>query len=88
MSQNRFAKAAQKAKEITNKQLADEIAAVSKLSRENINQLLPLKKDKEAFAELMAQVESDTDMDTKLNFLKGNIDTVGKVAFTVLKALV
>jgi regulator of sirC expression with transglutaminase-like and TPR domain len=85
---NRFSSAAKAARDATNKQLASELASVSKFSRDQINELLPTKKDKEAFIQLMAQVEADTTMDEKLAFLTDNIQTAGKVALTLLKALV
>ena len=85
---NRFTSAAKMAREATNKELATELASVSKFSREQINDLLPAKKDKEAFIQLMAQVEADTAMDEKLAFLTENIQTAGKVALQLLKVLV
>jgi hypothetical protein len=45
----RFAEAAGQAANITNQELATEIASVSVLSRSKIEQLLPNKRDKEAF---------------------------------------
>lgn len=85
---NRFTAAAKAAREATNKQLATEIAAVSKFSRDSINEILPTKKDKEAFIKLMEQVEADTDMDNKLAYLVENIQSAGVVAINLLKALV
>ncbi|MGZ5273934.1 MAG: hypothetical protein ACXWCA_06450, partial [Kaistella sp.] len=74
---NRFTDAAIKAREATNKQLADELSAISSLNREKIQELLPQKKDKEAFLKLMEQVEADTAMDEKIAFLQANIASVG-----------
>jgi len=85
---NRFEKAAKEATQLTNKQLANELAMVSKLSRTSIIELLPKKADKKAFVALMEQVEADTTMDEKLTFLQDNIESVGSVALRVLKALV
>jgi len=85
---NRFEKAAKEATQLTNKQLANELAMVSKLSRTSIIELLPKKADKKAFVALMEQVEADTTMDEKLTFLQENIESVGSVALRVLKALV
>jgi|ADGO01.1.fsa_nt_gi hypothetical protein len=85
---NRFSKAAKDAAEMTNKQLADELAAVTRLSREELNELLPTKNDKEKFALLMQQVEADTAMDEKIAFLGENLKTIGGVVFKVLKAFV
>ena len=85
---NRFTEAAKKARDLTNKQLADELASVSTLNRDKLNELLPSKQDKEVFAQLMQQVEADTAMDEKLAFLGQNIKTAGSVVFKLLKVLV
>jgi len=85
----RFSAAAKRARELTNKQLATEIAALSAaVSRDRLQELLPLKQDKEAFLELMEQVEAETTMDEKLAFLSANLATAGKAALTMLKILV
>ncbi|MEM9821824.1 MAG: hypothetical protein AAF985_12160 [Bacteroidota bacterium] len=88
MATNRFSAAARKAADLTNKQLATEIAAVGNLSRDRIHELLPKKKDKQAFVDLMKEVEAETTMDQKITYLQDNIQSAGKVAFTLLKALV
>ena len=88
MPENRFAEAGKLAREATNKELADELAAISTLNRDMIRDLLPAKQDKEDFIKLMEQVEADTDMDNKIAFLQENIKTVGAVALRVLKVLV
>ena len=85
---NRFTEAAMAASDTTNSDLADKIANVTKLDLETINDIIPLKRDKEAFALLMEQVNADTTMDTKLAFLQDNLQTVGTVAFNLLKVLV
>ena len=84
----RFSDAARDAAKLTNKQLATEIAAVSdSFSRDRLQELLPNKRDKQAFLELMEQVEADSAMDEKLAFLGANLQTAGKAALTVLKIL-
>ena len=86
---NRFEQAAQLARKATNKELASELAAISNgLSRESIQELLPTKKDKEAFIELMKQVEADTEMDIKMAYLEENLQSAGKVALKLLKVLI
>jgi hypothetical protein len=84
----RFAEAAGQAANITNQELATEIASVSVLSRSKIEQLLPNKRDKEAFVQLMHEVESERSEDEKLAFLRTNLETAGKVVLKVLSALV
>jgi uncharacterized protein YaaR (DUF327 family) len=86
---NRFDDAAISARQLTNKQLADEIAAISNgLTRESIQDLLPTLKDKEAFIQLMQQVEADTAMDEKLAYLQDNIQSAGTIALKLLRVLV
>jgi regulator of sirC expression with transglutaminase-like and TPR domain len=84
----RFTDAADKAADFTNQELATEIAAISALSRSEIEQLLPEKQDKEVFAQLMQAVESERSDDEKLAFLRGNLETAGRVVIKVLRALV
>ena len=84
----RYRTAARKARNLTNKQLGTELALLSPLSRAELNKLLPRKTDKQAFLALMSQVEAGTAMDTKLAFLRDNLQTAGKVVFKVLKAFV
>lgn len=84
---NRFSNAAKQAREATNKELATEISAISNFSRDKINELLPTKKDKEAFVKLMEQVDADTTMDEKLAYLQDNLKSAGVVALQLLKAL-
>jgi hypothetical protein len=88
MAKNRFTEAASQASDLTNSQLADQIASTTKLDMDTINNIIPLKRDKDAFAKLMEQVEADTTMDEKLAFFQDNIQTVGAVAINLLKVLV
>ena len=84
----RYATAARAARDLTNKQLATEIAAIGPIPRDKLQELLPLKADKEAFLELMRQVESEKSDDEKLAFLGENLQTVGRVALKALAFLV
>ncbi|MDP4709865.1 MAG: hypothetical protein NWR67_13970 [Saprospiraceae bacterium] len=86
--ENRFKEAAIKARQMTNKQLASEITSLTKLTRDELNELLPAKKDKEAFVELMNAVQDETDMDNKLAYLRENMETAGTIVFKLLKAIV
>ena len=86
--ENRFREAAIKARQMTNKQLATEIASLTKLTRDDLNELLPEKKDKEAFVQLMNTVQDETDMDNKLAYLRDNMQTAGTIMFKLLKAIV
>ena len=82
---NRYRKAAIKARELTNKQLATELASIGPVDRDRFNDLLPQKRDKEAFIELMKVVEDEAEMDRQLAYLRDNLATAGKVALRVLR---
>lgn len=84
----RFSEAAERARELTNKQLAGDIASFSKFTSEEIDKFLPKKADKDAFLKLMAEVEKETSLDDKLSFLRDNIQTAGRAALQVLKFFV
>lgn len=86
---NRFKAAARKASDMTNKQLGTEIAAItSHLTRDTLQKLLPRKTEKEAFLELMQQVEQEKEMDERIAYLRENIQSAGKVVFKLLGLLV
>lgn len=85
---NRYAAAARKARELTNKQLASEISSLGPLNRDRIQDLLPMKRDKEAFLALMKEVEAEKSMDEKLAYLKENLETAGKIAIKALGLLI
>jgi hypothetical protein len=82
---NRYSNAAKAAADLTNKQLAEELAKLGPANAARLNELLPEKKDKEAFAKLMAIVENETRLDNQLAFLAANLQTAGKAALRVLK---
>lgn len=84
----RYSDAAKRARDLTNKQLGADIASFSKFTSDDIGKLLPAAKDKQAFLALMAEVEKETSIDDKLNFLRNNIETAGKAALQVLKFFV
>ena len=87
MGANRFTAAAKKAANLTNTQLADEITKRTKLSGDQVKELLPNPTDRKAFLNLMKKVDDETAMDKKLAFLRDNLETAGKVVFKVLKTL-
>ena len=82
---NRYRKAAKEAKNLTNKQLGEELAKLSPLNDQKLRDLLPTKRDKECFAELMAMVEREAATDEQLAYLGKNLQTTGKVVLKVLK---
>lgn len=85
---NRYRDAARKAAELTNKQLGAELATLNRLSEQDLRELLPTKRDKEAFAELMAVVEKEANIDRQFAFLSQNLQTTGKVVLKLLKYFV
>ena len=80
-----YAALAKQAAELTNKELSSELTDLSALSRNNLAELLPAKKDKEGFVELMTIVQKETDEDVAAAKLTENIATFGKVVVKVLK---
>jgi hypothetical protein len=84
---SRFAEAAREAREATNRELAGELSSLVRLTEEDIERLLPRKKDKKDFAALMAIVTSATDNNTKVATLKEKFEEVGAVTLKVLKTL-
>lgn len=84
----RYAKAAKEAAELTNKQLAGRLASFGPVNDARFQELLPTKRDKETFIELMRVVEEEADEEARLAFLVDNAKTAGKVALKVLRAFV
>lgn len=82
---NRYRNAAIRAKDLTNKQLGEELTRLSPLNDNKLRELLPTKRDKEHFADLMTIVEKETAMDKQLAYLGENLQTAGKVALKLLK---
>lgn len=82
---NRYRNAAIRAKNLTNKQLGEELTRLSPLNDNKLRELLPTKRDKEHFADLMTIVEKETAMDKQLAYLGENLQTAGKVALKLLK---
>lgn len=84
---SRFADAAREAREATNRELAEELSSLVRLTEEDIERLLPRKQDKKDFAALMAIVSGATTNNTKVAALKEKFDEVGGVLLKVLKTL-
>ncbi len=81
----RYTIASKKAKDLTNKQLGEELAKIGPLSDNALKDILPRKRDKEEFAKLMAVVEKETETDNQLTYLTENLQTAGVVVLKVLK---
>ncbi len=81
----RFERVSREARESTNRALAQELSALTFLTEQDVERLLPRKLDKERFGTLMAIVAADTDDNTKLAALKENLDEVGSVLMRILK---
>jgi hypothetical protein len=81
----RFEKVSREARESTNRALAQELTALTFLTEQDVQRLLPRKVDKERFGTLMAIVAADTDDKAKVAALKDNLDEVGGVLVKILK---
>lgn len=84
---NRFEKLAEEARQKTNEQLADELTRVTPLTQEQLDEMLPTKRDKENLARLMAIVQSATSQNEKVAALRDNIDDLGGVAVKILGSI-
>jgi hypothetical protein len=73
----RFEKVSREARGSTNRALAQELTALTFLTEQEVERLLPRKVDKERFGTLMAIVAADTDDNAKVAALKENLDEVG-----------
>ena len=81
----RFEKVSREARESTNRALAQELTALTFLTEQEVQRLLPRKVDKERFGTLMAIVAADTDESAKVAALKENLDEVGGVLVKILR---
>ena len=69
---------------LTNEQLADELAKLTPLTVDQVNNLLPNKVDKERLKTLIEIVNSSSSQNKKLAELTSNISELGGVALKVL----
>lgn len=81
----RYAEAARLASELTDEELAKEIAALVPFNLEKVQELLPQKRDKDEFLELMEKVEDETEMEKKLANLETNVQTLGSAILKILR---
>lgn len=80
-----YAALARQAAELTNKQLASEITDLNSLTRRDLEELLPTKKDKADFVELMKIVQKETKEDEAIARVTQDVVRFGKVIVRVLK---
>jgi hypothetical protein len=84
---NRFAKIAEESRQKTNDQLAGELASLTILTSDRLDEILPRRSDKARLARLMAIVTSSTRKNEKIAALRGNLNDLGGVLFKVLDAM-
>jgi len=70
--------------ELTNRQLAGELAKLTPLTEEQVNGLLPRKVDKQRLKKLIGMVNSSASQNRKLAFLTSNLSELGVVVLKVL----
>jgi hypothetical protein len=73
--------------DLTDDQLAGELAKLTPLTIDEITDILPRKVDKEHFKELIDIVRSAESQNEKLVSFKDNVEKLGGVALTVLGKL-
>jgi hypothetical protein len=72
----------------TDDALAAKIAAVTRLTGEDVKEMFPDPSDVKKLGELMAIVKSAEDRNTKINNIVSNAQSFGKVVYTLLDKLV
>ncbi|MEN8262822.1 MAG: hypothetical protein ABFR82_05120 [Nitrospirota bacterium] len=72
---------------LTDDQLAGELAKLTPLTIDEITDILPEKVDKEHFKQLIDIVRSAESQNDKLVLFKDNVEKLGGVALTVLGKL-
>lgn len=80
-----YAALARAAAELTNKELASQITDLNAMTSKNLQDLLPTKRDKEEFVELMKIVQKETDEDRAVAKVAGDINRFGRVIVRVLR---
>jgi uncharacterized ParB-like nuclease family protein len=73
--------------ELTNQQLADELAKLTPMTVDELNKLLPELEDKQKFQQLIDIVGKAGSDNAKIAALTSNIGQLGGVAVKVLGAL-
>jgi hypothetical protein len=81
----RYRDAARAAADLTNKELGTRIAELAPVSMDTLQELLPTKRDKADFVDLMRVVEEETEVENQLAFLRDNLATAGKAALKALR---
>lgn len=72
----------------TNKELADEIAALTTLTSAQLEKLLPKKQDKKQLKELIKIVNAATSENTRIATLRTKMKKLGGVVFKILKTVI
>jgi hypothetical protein len=70
--------------ELTNKQLAGELARLTPLTEEQVGNLLPTKADKQRLKQLIEIVSSSASQNQKVASLTSNFSELGTVVLKVL----
>ena len=70
--------------ELTNRQLAGELAKLTPLTEKQVNGLLPRKVDKQRLKKLIGIVNSSASQNRKLAVLTSNLSELGGVVLKVL----
>lgn len=72
---------------LTNYQLAGELAKLTPLTIDDVTKLLPRKVDKERFKKLIDIVKSAESQNKKLASFKDNVEELGEVTLKVMMKL-
>ena len=88
MASNRFRDIARTSAQRTSRELAGELAQLTRMTQPEIESLLPRRADREAFIELMRMVDSSASQSRKLRQLKDRIEEFGPLVLKVLERVV
>jgi hypothetical protein len=69
---------------LTNEELGDELAKLTPLTAEEVNELLPKRADKEGLKQLIELVNSSASQNKKLASLTSSFSELGGVVLTLL----
>ncbi len=88
MGTNRFRSIARRSAEKTSGELAAELAQLTRMTRPEIETLLPRRGDRERFVELMQIVDSTASQNRKLRQLHDRFEEFGPILLRILRRVV
>jgi hypothetical protein len=88
MARNRFSRIARESAERTTRELAADLAQLTRMTQPEIEELLPRRADREHFVELMKIVDSSAAQNRKLRKLQDRFEDFGPILLKILGRVV